>query len=1012
MSNEALGQARQAIVIALGQGGNQVLSSLERRLIERHGGVPTIQLLALNAGPGPDDPYQGRGQIEFLNLEVELDQLLDKRKTDIGRWLPGEVATLAQNPDDLAQTRQSGSLALFGHADIVHAMVHRAANLVLSVATRTDLASRGLRVQDESSLDVYILADLGEPLASGAFIDLAYLAAYAVTSEVSDRVFPQISGVLFMPSFREAVDVSALSREALIRQGNLEMTRQADAYAALKELDHYMDRRHYEVAYSQRLTFRLDSMPFTRSCYLVDAVNERNKGMPSQDQMTEMVGEWLYHMLASPLKADFQEPGVRYSDARSHGKVAAYSSLGLAAYFCPVEHVIEANAHRLAYELLDRCLLRSAPEQAELPAAELGAQPQEVQEALQNDLAWDAKKDSYFYVNPQHFAHIGAHDLDRLEGQIRRTFGARLTQMLPLLRRGMNANLELMTETLEDRLNVRVASIVNSALVGGTSLARRFLHKLKADLQNAEGRAREEGERYRRDMRALGQQTRQDRANHVAATKTFGSAWALAALGGSLLALGVWLYYLLLTVLDKLDLLPGANLGNLPTIAAVVLLLGFLFGLGGAAWLAWEWWRRTRDGYLEDHRRRLRLALDIDLKGVEAQYCTHAQEIVDDQLAEVLYFEERLDDLRAEFDGSRQAPRPLYGSPRFVLEESVIDESDLDRFYRAQVSEGLEPEVLALFQEYGPYYGWKDQSDEEIAGHLLAFGRARFEPLRRQTRAEDLLVRHATEHKIPDDIRFSEQVEEAETGAPGLKRAVRYRMDNLADNSMPFLRYNELELETGISSSLIHRIGFEGAQNENSLIYQVLADQETPVTLTEDRHTIVSMTVRHGLPLASIGLLRRWSNDYETLRSRVDRPLHTRRSHLALPDLFPVGEDVLEPHMAVSLGVAYRKLTQRSDEPYTFRYQDDLGETVRAELGADKLAACVSLQNAPVILRILSKQIEEETIERSNSVDKEGQRRGNRYVIDFFRRYKRRNKDELEDWEEAMIDEYVARLER
>jgi len=1015
MANEALGEVRQAIVIGLGHLGGQMLACLERRLMERHNGIPTVKLLALDAGQGAEDRYEGRGEIRRLDLSFDLTELFEKRKTAISRWLPDEAATLAQKEDELAQTRLWGRLALFRHADQVHWSVRDAANIVLSVATRSELGPRGLRVKDESSMDVYVIADLAEPFASGILPDLAYLVAHTVADEVSVRVFPQITGVLFLPSFRAPEDAGKVSEEEIRARREAEVIREADAYAALKELDYYMDRRRYEAAYSAGLTFRHEAPPFTRSCYLVDAINERNKGMPNLDQMTEMVGEWLYQMLASPLKDSFQEPGVRFADVRSHGKVASYSSLGLAAYFLPIVEVIEVNANRLAFEMIDHYFLHPAPESADIPAADFGAQPQEVQERLQDDLAWDTKKDAFFNVPLQHFAHISPHDLTRLEGQIRRNFGYRLEQMLPRLRRGMDGNLGAMVEDFQENLARQVAYIINASPTGGVSLARRFLHKLKGDLAVTERRARAEGEAQRQEMRDLGTKMRDDRANLVAAVKTFGSRRAIVALAISLLAILVWLYYAELALLDKLELIPLLDFGQAPTIAAIVALVGNLFALGGAFGIGYDWWRRTRYSYIDDHRRRLRIALEIELKGVEANYYRQVQDVVDQELMEVVSFQNRLEDLRDAFASDMEAPRPLYGSPRFIIEESVIDQQDVDIFYRELAGETLEDEILALFEEYGPFYRWKDASDEEITAALLAFGRTKFDVLRRTKCAEALLVQHAAQAVASPEGRLRDKISTAELGTPENKRAVQRRLEQLRDNSMPFLRYSDLELETGVSTNLVHRIGFEGAMNEDSLIYQVLEEQGLPRLLTTDRHRIISMTVRHGLPLAAVGLLRRWRMQYESLRSRAGRQLHTRRSHLALPDIFPVGEDVLQPQMAVALGVAYRKLRPRkSDGHYTFSYQDRLGETVRADLGEEKIDACVYLQDNPEVLRILSERIDEETIKRSEQVGKDGQKRGNRAVIAALRRYKRRKRkaEALEDWEEVMIDEYVARLGR
>lgn len=1013
MANEAPGEVQQAIVIGLGQVGARVLACLEQRLIERHDGIPTIRLFSLDASAGGGNLPPTQGEVQTLDLSFNARELFDKRQTAISHWLPEDMSSLPQKEEELAQTRLWGRLALFCHADLVHTVVREAANLVLSVATRSELVPRGLRVKDESSMDVYIVAAVDEPFASGAFLDLAYLVAHAVAGEVSDRVFPQITGMLFLPSFQPPEEVSTLPESDIALRREAESLRVADAYAALKELDHYMDSRRYRESYSIGLTFQLEGPPFTRSCYLVDALNERNKGMPDLGQMSEMVGEWLYQMLASPLKDDFQEPGIRFADVRSHGKVASYSSLGLAAFFLPMNEVIDVNANRLASELIEHHFLRPAPEEDETPPVDFGVQHEEVQSRLQDDMAWDVRRDDYINVPLQHFDHIAPHDLVRFEGQLRRTFNYRLEYVLPRLRQGMELNLHRMIEDFQTRLAQRVAHVINASPTGGISLAQRLLRKLKEELSAAERRARGEVDTKRKEMQDLHAKRRSDQANHTASVKTFGSRGAIAALTVSMLAILIWLYYAELILLDKLELIPMLDFGRTPRIAAIVLLVGLVLGLGVAAFIGYDWWRRTRDGYLDTHRRRLSLALDIELKEVEARYYREIQDVVTQQIMEVVEFRDRLEDLCNEFVESMSVTRPLYGFPRFIIEESVLTEADVDHFYKEIVGETLEDEILALFAKYGSFYRWRHVPDENVKEELLSFGRERFDVLRRDKSAELLLLQHTAEALASSEGRLRDAIPEAEIGTPEHRQAVARRMQDLRDNSMPFLRYSTLDLETGVNTNLVHRVGFEGANNETSLIYQVLEEQGIPKLLTRDRHRIVSMSVRHGMPLAAVGLLRRWRVQYESLRSRAARQLHTRRKHLALPDVFPVGEDVLQPQMAVTLGIAYNKLRQQKDDGrFVFRYQDDLGEAVKAYLGKDKIDACVYLQDNPVVLRILSEQIDQETVKRSESAAKNGPKAGNRAVIGFLRRYKQRQQkgDGLEDWEEVMIDEYIARL--
>jgi hypothetical protein len=1021
MANGELGEVRQAIVIGLGDVGGEVLACLEQRLVERHGGIPTIRLLAFDVGPGPKDRYDGRGEIRRLDLTFNLDQLLEKRQPSVSRWLPADIATLSEQRDSLTETRLWGRLALFRHADRVHIVVREATNAVLSVATRSDLQPHGLRVKDESSLDVYIISALDEPFASGAVLDLAYLVAHTVDPEGSLRVIDKISGVLFLPSFRLREDLDDLSSEQLIAERETELVRQADAYAAAKELDFYMDKRSYQAAYSAGLTFSSTARPFTHSCYLVDARNEQNKGMPNLEQMMELVAEWLYQMLASPLKDGFQMAGVPYADLRSYGKVAAYSGLGLASYFLPINEVIDVCASRLALDMIDGHFLRQAPpDESPLPM-DSGAQPVAVQDRLRDDHDWDTKLDPYMNVPTQHFANIAPQDLPRLEGQIRRTFGFRLEKMLPRLRKGMGLNLARLLKDLQGVLAENVTHTINAAPTGGVSQARRYLHQVNEELAKIEAHARHEGQARVQEKQTAERRIRDDRAGHVAAVNTFGSPWARVALVLSAAAILVWLYYAMITLLDRLDRLeatvrlPGLEFGQWPLVAAMVILVGTLLSVGLAVFISYDWWRRTHHGYIEAHRLHLAAARDIELKGVEVGYYQRAQDVVKQQLVEVAGFETLLRDVRDAVQKDLVKPRPLYGAPRFAVEESVVDEGDVEQFYAEVVGESLEDEILGLFADYSPFYSWKDSSEAEIMADLQSFSRGKFDVLRRTESAETLLIRHAVEEMSTSDSQPRHRIAAADPGVPQDSRATRRRVEELRDNSMPFLRYNRLDLEHGVEPSLVLQVGFEAARNADSPIYQILEEKSIPKLYTGDRHRIVSMSTRHGLPLAAIEVLRTWQRPYDSLRGAATRQLHTRRSHLALPDIFPLGEGVLQPQMAVAMGIAYDELQLREEDGHlTFEYTDELDELVVVDLGQDKIEACIFLQDNERVLRRLSDRIEKGTEKRVEQEVEQGTRRGNRGLIRDLRLYRRHKREdrELEEWEEVMIDEYIFRLER
>lgn len=1009
VTNITPGEVRQAIVIGLGNLGSRVLQRTAERLNTIYQGVPTIKLLTLGWGEAPIRTVET--DLDRTVMHIDLSFTLADLQEDTARfkkfvepWLPED---LPGSEEELARTRLSGRLALFQHVDSIDRQLRSMVSKIIDVSNRSELEEKRLRVKGETALDVYVAAALDEPFASGLFLDLSYLILDTLKHELPERIFCQLSELLFLPRIHNE-DAEGTSPA---EQREAEVVRRATTYAALKELDYYTDKQRYECIYHEGIAISASTPPFTHACYLIDSVNEKTKGVPNQHEMATLVGEWLYQMLATPLQDNFQEQGVQYANIRSHGKVATYSGLGLSAYFLPIEEAIDTCAVRLGTEIVrDYLLLSISLKNAQTLTTDFVMPPQYVEEQIRDDRNWQEKLSTALNVPDDHFAHIPLYDLTKFEGTIRRLFiNYRYNRLRPRLQRSMADNARKLVNKTRKDLKQRIDHMLDTQPVGGVSRALRFLDQFKDYLIEQDQKMQREAKLARSHLGEIEREIRQAQARYISAVRMVEWPSLLGLSTGMVLVLWI-LIYAEIIFLDRLEMIPFIQ-DPLPLyLAGGLALFGHLAILGLAGYYTYRWFQQSRMDYISSHRRKLKQGLEIAERDAAVQYYRHAQDAVSDQIANVTQFRDDLESVAELLEEELERPRPLYGTPHFVLEESVLEADDLDLFYKEVTGKKLTDEIAELFEKHGPFHTWQEMGPEEIQDRLLTFSRQKMGILRQLKSAEEMLVQHAARHAVESQnlsgTRLIDKPSTIDLASSDTKREVRRRLERLRDNSLPFLPYNSLELGVKVTPRLVQTIGVADSQAQSSLVNKVLEELGLSKTTTGDRHTITGMSVRHGLPLSAIGTLRICKMQYQFEQSQQRRQLHTRRAHLALPDIFPVlveDEEILDPQAATALGLALRKINQREDGQYTFRCKSDLGETVEVEMGTDKVAVSIYLQRTVRILRLVSEQIDQEVVNRSRR-----SKRGNQVVIDFLRRYMK--KHELEDWEQVVIEEYARRL--
>jgi hypothetical protein len=322
---------------------------------------------------------------------------------------------------------------------------------------------------------------------------------------------------------------------------------------------------------------------------------------------------------------------------------------------------------------------------------------------------------------------------------------------------------------------------------------------------------------------------------------------------------------------------------------------------------------------------------------------------------------------------------------------------------------------------------WIKRDPQEIVDGMVEFGKREMDPLRRRKSAEGMLIVHLRGPEFEEDKRIDVLVEmlskdpQDEQAAtffklpsltPSQDQGLRNVANELFQCASPFLRFAKARIEAEFDQPLTTALGTYDATTDNWPLNRLVTTYYDKIqrVSTGDPHAIVVMSVRHGLPLNSLGNATRYKANYE--RYFQDKQLHTRREHMNVPDLFPLAKDAVEPQMAVALGCVLLRpgastplIEQQPETGLVYRYEPQGRAPVDVKLGKDKIGACIVLQQNPDDLVRLSQQIDQAVIQLARATPD-----GNQVVIKQLEDYIRANERQLEEWELSMVSQYVERL--
>ena len=154
--------------------------------------------------------------------------------------------------------RQAGRYAFFYHAEAIYDRLKQAIHKLLSNPAHGN---------SERTLDVVITTGICGGTGSGIFLDMAYLLRY-----VMEKEFPQVDCCITAYIMTPSVNISKIPIPAALQE-----QMEANGFAALKELDYWMNESaahfDYDQMYGPAIKIKWRAKPFN-NVILMDSKNE------------------------------------------------------------------------------------------------------------------------------------------------------------------------------------------------------------------------------------------------------------------------------------------------------------------------------------------------------------------------------------------------------------------------------------------------------------------------------------------------------------------------------------------------------------------------------------------------------------------------------------------------------------------------------------------------------------------------------------------------------------------
>jgi hypothetical protein len=357
------------LVIGLGGSGTWTARRVKRLMQIRYGANQIVKFLVMDTD---QNAFASEPELADVTDEEKVllsinnpEQIFQHAKQGIGElgklqdWIPESLSvSILRNATGARGTRPVGRFALFASLEKVREKLRSTLDAILQIRPEIEvkLGAQAQNIQVETNRShIYIVGSLCGGTGSSLFLDIAVLVRHLFKLIAPDTT-PRIIGYFYLPSvfINEAFFRTSQSFLSII---------QANAYAALKELEHFCDSNALQ---EQPFTFRYPNMnDITVSAPVYDEVFVLERGtaggrmLMSKMEVFEMAARSLLVDIGSPVGSrirttynDIAEALERFPCPQTK-KVRLIHSLGMTALSVPIVELLEHGVLERLYSFIN-----------------------------------------------------------------------------------------------------------------------------------------------------------------------------------------------------------------------------------------------------------------------------------------------------------------------------------------------------------------------------------------------------------------------------------------------------------------------------------------------------------------------------------------------------------------------------------------------------------------------------------------------------------------------------------
>ncbi|MEQ8189475.1 MAG: tubulin-like doman-containing protein [Candidatus Eremiobacterota bacterium] len=267
---------------------------------------------------------------------------------EYNRWIKREIKKI-KNRDAMAEdmkdaVRASSRSILWANIDSISSKIDQKLRDTTLIANRKILNEKGFELVEANDFDIFLIASLDDPLATGIYIDTIYLAEERVRYNhgTSNRY-----GLLLLPAVMEGEIQDKNEIQSL-------------SYISLAELDHFLQGKGFKQYYYPGL-YEIENTdkPF-KTVFLVDYINSQGFAVESEKEREKMFREMLRAMILTPLGPNLKSlPAISASlQGDISGKNTSYGSFGISLMYFPADLVRKHCACLLGEKIISQLFIR------------------------------------------------------------------------------------------------------------------------------------------------------------------------------------------------------------------------------------------------------------------------------------------------------------------------------------------------------------------------------------------------------------------------------------------------------------------------------------------------------------------------------------------------------------------------------------------------------------------------------------------------------------------------------